>query len=137
MVKPTKVRLGVSLCTAIIAVGYAVSCSALAFDCWVEHVYDLAEDRTLEKSVWDEDFRGSKFTVDHSSGAIDGTVLPTFLARSTEVVNPGFGENSFKAIADFGNQFQLIEIQVFQPGSKKPFVAASMGGAGIVTGHCN
>ena len=120
----------------LILAAYAVPCSALAFDCWVEHVYVLAEDRTLEKSYWNDDFRGGKFTVDHSSGAIDGKVLPTFLARSTDVINPGSGENSFKAIADFGNQFQLIEIQVFRPGSKKPFVAASMGGAGIVTGYC-
>jgi hypothetical protein len=39
-------------------------------------------------------------------------------------------------VAEFEGQIQVIEIQEFNKKSKKPFVAISMGGAGIVTGMC-
>jgi len=63
-------------------------------------------------------------------------ILATPSAESTRVVNRGSGSNSFKAVADFGDQFQVLEVQEFREGEKKPFVAASMGGPGIVSGVC-
>ena len=63
------------------------------------------------------------------------------MAEKTWVVTFGSVENSFKAAAEFevaqGNrQIQVIEVQEFRRASVKPFVALSMGGAGIVTGLC-
>ena len=81
--------------------------------------------------------KGSQFSVSRVTGEIIGEVVPTLMAKSTRVVNKGTTENSFKAIADFGAQYQLIEIQEFRTENIKPFVASSMGGAGIVTGTCH
>jgi hypothetical protein len=80
--------------------------------------------------------KGSAFSVSRVTGEIIGEVVPTLMAKSTRVVNQGSKENSFKAVADFGEQYQLLEVLEFRPGDVKPFVAASMGGAGIVTGTC-
>jgi len=62
------------------------------------------------------------------------TVVPTLNATSTEVINQGDSEWSFRAIARFKKNLQLIEIQEFKKGENKPFVVASIGGAGIVPG---
>jgi len=70
------------------------------------------------------------------TGDISGKTLTTIRAKETRIVNPGSNENSFKAISYFKEQFQLIEIQEFKLSKNKPFVASSMGGAGIVTGVC-
>ena len=80
--------------------------------------------------------KGSIFTVSRSTGEIVGKVVPTLMAKSTRVVSKGSKENSFKTVADFGEQYQLLEIQEFRESTVKPFVASSMGGAGIVTGLC-
>jgi hypothetical protein len=58
------------------------------------------------------------------------------MAEYTRVVNKGSNEYSFKAVADFGENYQLLEVQGFRESSVKPFIASSMGGAGIVTGLC-
>lgn len=79
---------------------------------------------------------GDSFSVSRITGEIIGDWIPTILAKSTRVVNKGSKENSFKAVADFGEQIQVLEIQEFRQGSIKPFVAFSMGGVGIVTGMC-
>jgi len=42
----------------------------------------------------------------------------------------------FKAVAYFNGQIQVIEIQKFKQTKFKPFIALSMGGAGVVTGAC-
>ncbi|WP_372694751.1 hypothetical protein [Immundisolibacter sp.] len=80
--------------------------------------------------------KAGSFSVSRVTGEIIGDVVPTPMAKSTRVVNKGTKENSFKAVADFGEQYQLIEVQEFVTGEVKPFVASSMGGAGIVTGTC-
>ncbi|PIS37311.1 MAG: hypothetical protein COT35_06675 [Nitrospirae bacterium CG08_land_8_20_14_0_20_52_24] len=110
--------------------------SDLSYTCEVIHVFSLTSDASLEFSAWEKDFKGSSFTVSRTDGKITGQVLPTLLAKSTRIINKGSKENSFKAVADFGDQYQVIEIQEFRKGEVKPFVASSMGGAGIVTGLC-
>jgi hypothetical protein len=74
--------------------------------------------------------------VDRLNGAIVGDVLPTSLAYSTRVIKQGSSSNSFKAIADFGDEFQVIVIKEFYDGLIKPFYCISTGGAKIVTGTC-
>jgi len=74
--------------------------------------------------------------VSKDNGSISGETLTTWLAKETGIINPGSHENSFKAVAYFAGQIQVIEIQEFRSGKNKPFVSLSMGGAGIVTGMC-
>lgn len=108
----------------------------LSYTCEVTHIYKLSNDGSLAISPFEKQMKGSSFSVSRASGEIVGEVIPTLRAKSTKVVNPGSGKNSFKAVADFGNQFQIIEVQEFRKGNLKPFVSSSMGGAGIVTGSC-
>ena len=79
---------------------------------------------------------GARFAVSRLDGKILGEVLASPSAESTRVVNRGSRSSSFKAIADLGNRFQSLEVQEFRDGERKPFVALSMGGAGIVSGVC-
>lgn len=108
----------------------------LAYVCTVEHVYKVSDYGKLIESELDDEMEGARFAVSRLDGKILGEVLATPSAESTRVVNRGSGSNSFKAVADFGDQFQVLEIQEFREGEKKPFVAASMGGPGIVSGVC-
>lgn len=108
----------------------------LSYTCEVTHVYDLSEKGSLKTSTWEKEMKGSTFTVSRATGEIVGKVVPTLMAQSTRIVNKGSKENSFKAVADFGEQYQLLEVQEFRENTVKPFVASSMGGAGIVTGLC-
>ncbi len=108
----------------------------LAYTCDVLHVYDLADDGSLQISAWETTMKGSSFSVSRVTGEIIGDVVPTLMAKSTRVVNRGSTEDSFKAVADFEGQVQVLEVQEFRQTSAKPFVASSMGGAGIVTGTC-
>lgn len=121
--------------TPLLLGGVALS-SPLAYTCTVAHVYDVTDVGTLEASGHERILRGGSFSVSRVTGEIIGEVLPTLVAKSTWIVNIGTKENSFKAVADFGEQFQILEVQEFKPGESKPFVAFSMGGAGIVTGTC-
>ncbi|MEK6786340.1 MAG: hypothetical protein AABY61_12745 [Nitrospirota bacterium] len=114
----------------------ATQAGPLAYTCTVTHVYTLTDSATIEVSGFEKEMKGSSFSVSRVTGEIIGEVVPTLLAKSTRVVNKGTKENSFKAVADFGEQFQLLEVQEFKPGAAKPFIASSMGGAGIVTGTC-
>ena len=129
----------VNIATFLLLVGSAPTAtgSELSYTCTVARIYDLVEDGTLRTSAWEKSMKGSQFSVSRVTGEIMGEVLPTLMAKSTRVVNKGTTENSFKAVADFGEQYQLIEIQEFKTGNIKPFIASSMGGAGIVTGSCN
>jgi hypothetical protein len=108
----------------------------LSYTCEVTHVYDLSENGSLKASTWEKEMKGSTITVSRATGEIIGKVVPTLMAKSTRVVNKGSKEKSFKAVADFGEQYQLLEVQEFREGTVKPFIASSMGGAGIVTGLC-
>jgi hypothetical protein len=108
----------------------------LSYTCEVTRVYDLSRNGALKTSTWEKDMKGSRFTVSRSTGEIVGRVVPTLMAKSTRVVNSGSKDNSFKAVADFGKQYQLLEVQEFRQGTVKPFIASSMGGAGIITGLC-
>ena len=84
----------------------------------------------------------NSFSVSRETGALIGNsaTLDTSLAKSTRVIISRSKENSFRAVADFGDfkrgthPYQFIEIEEFQKGSKKPFVL--MGGLGIITGIC-
>ena len=76
------------------------------------------------------------FTVSRVTGEVVGAVLPTFVAKAVRVINRGSTENSFKTLADFDGQIQVLEVQEFRQGGIKPFIATSMGGAGVVTGNC-
>jgi hypothetical protein len=102
----------------------------------VEHVYDLADDASLSPSYFEKTMKGGTFSVSRFTREIVGQVLPTLLSTSTRVVSYGSTENSFKTVADFEGQVQVLEVKEFKEGSIKPFVAMSMGGAGIVTGEC-
>lgn len=124
----------------------------LTYNCKVNHVYDLNNEGSLRISNFEKKFKDSEFSVSRVTGEVVGKVIPTLLARSTKVINKGNNEYSFKSIADFdavnkplssGSEdekstasIQLLEIQEFRHGDIKPFVAISMGGAGIVTGLC-
>ena len=108
----------------------------LAYVCTVEHVYSVSDYGKLIESELDDEMEGTRFAVSRLDGKILGEVLATPLAESTRVVDRGSRSNSFKAIADFGDQFQSLEVEEFREGERKPFVALSMGGAGIVTGIC-
>ena len=107
-----------------------------AYTCEVLHVYKLSDDGSLVTSGFEKQMKGSGFSVSRITGEIIGEVIPTEMAKKTGIVNKGSERNSFKAWADFGNQFQLIEVKEFRKGTFKPFVSSSMGGAGIVTGIC-
>jgi hypothetical protein len=108
----------------------------LAYVCTVEHVYNVSDYGKLIESEVGDELEGARFAVSRLDGKILGDVLATPLAESTRVVNRGSSSNSFKAIANFGDRFQSLDVQEFREGERKPFVASSMGGVGIVTGVC-
>jgi hypothetical protein len=126
-----------------------LSCSAsageFAYTCEVSHVYSLKENGSLETfpdSELEKIMKKNSFSVSRETGALIGNsaTLDTSLAKSTRVIISGSKENSFRAIADFGDfksgnhPYQFIEIEEFRKGAKKPFVL--MGELGIVTGIC-
>jgi len=121
---------------ALLAVAGVARAGPLAYTCTVTHVYTVNDSGAIEVSGFEKEMKGSTFSVSRVTGEIIGEVVPTLLAKSTRVVNKGTKENAFKAVADFGEQYQLLEVQEFKTGEVKPFVAVSMGGAGIVTGTC-
>ena len=138
---------------SILLVSHHVSIAdELAYNCKVIHVYELEDDGSLGTSNWEEEFKDSEFSVSRITGEIIGTVIPTLLANSTKVINKGNQQYSFKSISEFdavkkplssGSEdaehtasIQLLEVQEFKEGVKKPFIASSMGGAGVVTGIC-
>ena len=121
---------------ALLALAQGASAAELAYTCEVLRVYDLADDASLEASGFQKTMKGGTFSVSRVTGEIIGQVVPTLMAASTRVVNRGSSENSFKAVADFEGQVQVLEVQEFRQGSTKPFIALSMGGAGVVTGTC-
>jgi hypothetical protein len=108
----------------------------LSYICQVDHIYSLSEKAVLATSAYENEMKGSSFSVSRVTGEIIGEVVPTIMAKSTRVINNGSKDNSFKAVAEFDGQIQVIEVQEFRSGPIKPFVASSMGGAGIVTGTC-
>jgi len=121
----------------ILFIVYSTSVAGeLSYTCKVIHVYELDNDGSLRISNWEKQFKDSQFSISRITGVIIGEMVPTLLAQSTKIINKGNKEYSFKSIADFGNQVQLIEIQEFALKEEKPFVAISMSGAGIVTGLC-
>jgi hypothetical protein len=128
-------RLSITL-PILLAVWGIAQGGELAYVCTVEHVYDVSDYGKLVESELDDEMEGARFAVSRLDGKILGEVLATLSAESTHVVDGGSHNNSFKAIADFGDQFQSLEVQEFREGQRKPFVALSMGGAGIVTGVC-
>ena len=124
------------ICCTLVINNHNSIAGELDYTCKVIHVYELDNDGSLRISIWEKQFNDSEFSVSRVTGEIIGEVVPTLLSRSTKIINKGNKEYSFKSIADFGNEVQLIEIQEFAQKEKKPFAAISMGGAGIVTGLC-
>ncbi len=126
----------VPIALVIMTLSGTVTAGRLAYDCEVINVYHLSEKGELALSSWQAMMTGAQFHVSRLSGEITGRAIPTLNAKSVQVVNQGSEENSFKSVADFGKQYQILEVQEFREGETKPFVASSMGGAGIVTGVC-
>lgn len=110
--------------------------SPSSYLCTIDHVYGLSREGALERSPWEQTMKGGTFSLSRETGAIEGATLTTRLAGSTTVIEAGSEVYSFKAVAYFERQVQVIEVQEFRKGAVKPFVATSMGGAGIVTGTC-
>jgi hypothetical protein len=121
---------------ALLALSQGASAAEQSYTCEVLRVYDLADDASLEVSGFQKTMKGGTFSVSRVTGEIIGQVVPTLMAASTRVVDRGSAENSFKAVADFEGQVQVLEVQEFKQGNTKPFIALSMGGAGVVTGTC-
>jgi len=111
---------------------------SVTYHCKINHVYELSDKGFLISSNpnWRNVFEGGEFSVSKDTGSIRGKTLTTINAESTQVINSSSNENSFKALAYFEEQIQLLEIQEFISGKNKPFIALSMGGAGIVSGIC-
>ena len=114
----------------------AASGGPSSYVCVIKSISDISDEGLIASSGFEQQLKGGSFTVTRASGAIAGDTLTTVLAKDTYVVNAGSTDNSFKAIATFDGQVQTIEIKEFKDGDAKPFVALSMGGAGIVTGVC-
>jgi hypothetical protein len=127
--KLTSIAILLLICTNLNA-------ATLSYTCEVTNVYGLNDDGSLKISGFDKGMKGSKFSVSRVTGEIIGQVVPTIVANSTRVINKGSSENSFKTVAEFDEQFQILEVQEFRKGDSKPFVSSSTGGAGIVTGLC-
>jgi len=119
----------------LLAVSTAIA-EDTSYICEVLHTYDLERDGSVGISGFDKQFRGSKFTVSKKDGQVVGYVVPTKLAKSTNVIQAGNTKYSFRAIADFGRDIQILDIREFVPGKQKPFVATAFSGAGIVSGVC-
>jgi hypothetical protein len=132
---PRIIRISVTV-PMLLAVWGIPDAGELAYVCTVEHVYQVSDYGKLIESEFDDEMGGARFAVSRLDGKILGEVLATPLAESTRVVNRGSASNSFQAVADFGDQFQSLEVQEFREGERKPFVASSMGGFGIVSGVC-
>ena len=128
--------------TNIYVIAFSLLCHTIvnagenSYDCKITNVYTLSETGNLERSALSTNFIGNTFTIQKDTGEIQGEVLTTVLSNKTEVINLGSMENSYKSVAYFSGQVQIVEVQEFKPGLTKPFVASSMGGAGIVTGMC-
>lgn len=108
----------------------------LRYECTITNVYDVDESGLLKVAHWQAQLSGGKFSIARESGEISGQTLTTRFAQKTEVVNGGSEEYSFKAFAEIDEQVQVIEVQEFRSTPFKPFVALSLGGAGLVTGIC-
>jgi hypothetical protein len=148
-----KITINAVIFSAISFIGiHSAVASELSYTCKVVHVYELDDDGSLKPSSLEKQFIDGEFSVSRVTGEIVGAVIPTLVANSTKVINKGNKEYSFKSIAEFdavnkplssGDEnsqdtasIQLLEVQEFKKGLKKPFVSLSMGGAGIVTGIC-
>ena len=116
--------------------GGTASAGPIAYTCTVMHVYDLDSSSEIGTSNFGDTFNQTKFSVSRITGEIIGETLTTALAKSNLVINKGSSENSFKTLSVFSGKAQLLEVQEFRKGVVKPFIALSMGGAGVVTGVC-
>lgn len=114
----------------------SVNAGPVSYDCVINKVQGLDSEGDLQDSFFGSDLLGEHFAVSRADGTIIGPGLTTVLATQTIVINAGVGGNSFKSIALFDGQAQIIEIQEWREGTEKPFIAMSMGGAGLVTGLC-
>ncbi|MDA0240640.1 MAG: hypothetical protein O3A84_11535 [Proteobacteria bacterium] len=108
----------------------------LSYTCEILRVYKLQDDGSLGKSIFEDQFRGGKFSVSRLDGQIIGEVLPTISSSKTSVISKGDDQWSFRAAAYFDRDIQMIEVREFNLGAMKPFQAWSTSGAGIVTGVC-
>lgn len=133
MSRTTRLSIAVPL---LLAAWNAVEAGEHAYVCTVEHTYAVSDYGKLTESELHNQMEGARFAVSRLDGKILGEVLATPTAESTRVLDRGSSSESFKAVADFGNRFQSLEVQEFHAGERKPFVALSMGTVGIVSGFC-
>jgi hypothetical protein len=121
------------------------SAGDFAYICEVRHIYNLQQNGSLETfptSELEKLMKQSSFSISRETGALTGNsaTLDTSLAKTTHVLNRGSKENSFEAIADFGDfksgthPFQYIEVEEFNKAAEKPFVL--LGQLGVITGVC-
>ncbi len=120
----------------LLAVWGASEGGEIAYVCTVEHVYSVSDYGKLIESELNDKLEGARFAVSRLDGKILGEVLTTPSAEATRVVDRGSNSSSFKAVADFADRFQTLEVEEFREGERKPFVASSMGGVGVVSGVC-
>lgn len=141
-----------SLLVVLIILSRVSIASELSYACEVKHVYSLSDNGSIKTSSFEKTLKGSIFSVSRVNGEIIGKPIPTILASSTNVINGGSKDYSFKTIALFdsvnkplskGNETskytgnaQLLEIKEFKETKNKPFIAMSMSGVGLVTGIC-
>ena len=117
-------------------ISFTAKAGNLTYDCVIKKLYDIDDKGVLEASGWQSQIKGNKFTVSRETGKILDDTATTILAKKTRVINFGSKDYSFKSVAEFEGQFQLIEIQEFKQSNEKPFIISSFGGAGLATGTC-
>lgn len=130
---------------AALFAGTTVGAGTTEYTCTITQTYQLKEIGELEAPSEEkrEKIRPRPtFTISRETGMIVGkeSELDTRQAKATVVIHRGSKENSFVAVADFGeNQsgtraYRVIKIEEHKKGSEKPFVA--MRDLDIVTGTC-
>lgn len=127
--------LGLTL-LCLLGISQPASTAAFGYTCNVLELYQLSDEGTLVKDPFSDAMAGKTFSISRTTGQVIGEVLATFWPDSMRVINEGSTANSFKTVASAGGQVQVLEVQEFRDGPVKPFIAMSMGGAGLVTGTC-
>jgi len=106
------------------------------YECEIKQLYDIDDAGSLQISAEQGAIVDRKFTVSRISGEIQSETLSSIPSTNTHVMIYGSNEYSFKSVAAYHGQYQLLEVLEFREGIKKPFILSSMDRAVIVTGLC-
>jgi hypothetical protein len=128
--------LPMSFVIALFSYTTSITAGELRYECIIKNIYDLDDTGGVKESGFSKYLVGGNFMVSRETGEVTGDSLTTITAESTKVISSGSSQNSFKSIAEFNGQAQLIEIKEYSKDEQKPFISLSMGGAGLVTGLC-